>query len=323
MEFTLYEADMRYWVVMLVCCFPFYAASDDLKKIELTPHVLVLQHGPWEETMTALDAGESVVVVDTWSSPEAAARAQTMIQSHFHKPVSHVINTHHHWDHTFGNQVFSGATIVGHRFCAQDMKTEYGDPEKRRASLSVSLARATFQPLIDFIHNIIIETDRDYQLTLPQHLVDDRDVLSIGNLTIKLYHVPGLHTRSNLTVFVPELGLLFTRREFQQGLLPVLEKGADLSKMISSLQDILDSKTKIKYLVVGHGQPIADPDIQPSLSYLKALESVIKQAIENKQSVQDVERGDAFRAFPIISQFLQQHRANLQVAWDSLFSETR
>jgi cyclase len=312
---------MRYCVVMLVCCFPFYAAGDELKKIELTPRVLVLQHGPWEETMTALDAGESVVVIDTWSSPEAAARAQTLIQSYFHKPVSHVINTHHHWDHTFGNQAFSGATVVGHRFCAQDMKVEYGTPENRRHSLSVSLSRATSLPLQEFIRQVITETDGDYHLTVPKYLVGDRDVLSIGNLTIKLYHVPGLHTRSNLTVFVPELGLVFTRREFQQGLLPVLEKGADLSKMISSLQDILDSK--IKYLVVGHGQPIADPDIQPSLSYLKALDSVIKQAIENKQSVQDVERGDAFHAFPIISQFLQQHQANLQIAWDSLFSETR
>jgi len=82
--------------------------------------------GPWLENMTILDAGPSLVVVDTWSSPQAAASTKALIDQRFHKPVSHVINTHHHWDHTFGNQVFSDAVIVGHRLCAEDMKADYG-----------------------------------------------------------------------------------------------------------------------------------------------------------------------------------------------------
>jgi metal-dependent hydrolase (beta-lactamase superfamily II) len=40
-----------------------------------------------------------------------------------------VINTHHHWDHTFGNQVFADAKIIGHVLCSEDMQTVYGSKE--------------------------------------------------------------------------------------------------------------------------------------------------------------------------------------------------
>ena len=78
-----------------------------------------MQHGPWLENVIAIDAGSEVIVIDTLPTPQAAAKAKAIIDSRCHKPVCVIINTHHHSDHSFGNQAFSGTTIAAHCWCAE------------------------------------------------------------------------------------------------------------------------------------------------------------------------------------------------------------
>ncbi len=100
---------------------------DDLEVVRPCERVMVLKGGCWSETMTVVDTGKDPVVVDTYASHKLAEKARAYIDKIVNKPVSYVINTHHHWDHTFGNQVFKKAVIIGHKFCMEDMKTEYKD----------------------------------------------------------------------------------------------------------------------------------------------------------------------------------------------------
>jgi glyoxylase-like metal-dependent hydrolase (beta-lactamase superfamily II) len=100
----------------------FKAYGDDLEVVRPCEGVVVLKGGCWSETMTVIDTGKTLVVVDTYASYKLAEKARVYIDKIFNKPVSHVINTHHHWDHTFGNQVFKNSVIIGHKFCLEDMK---------------------------------------------------------------------------------------------------------------------------------------------------------------------------------------------------------
>lgn len=54
----------------------------------------------------------AVLVVDTQVSPLAAARLRAEIRKISDLPVSHVVNTHYHGDHTGGNALFPEAEIV-------------------------------------------------------------------------------------------------------------------------------------------------------------------------------------------------------------------
>jgi glyoxylase-like metal-dependent hydrolase (beta-lactamase superfamily II) len=109
------------------------AKSPISRETRLSDRVLILYHAPWNETMTAIDAGPSLIVVDAWGSLAAAREARVRIEGIFHKRVGYVVNTHHHWGHTFGNAAFADAVIVGHEFCPQDMKDDYADAAKRKA----------------------------------------------------------------------------------------------------------------------------------------------------------------------------------------------
>src|SRR6266571_1220142 len=60
---------------------------------------------------------DDVVVVDDHVSPAAAWVLVDEIKGITNKPVRTVINTHFHYDHAHGNQIFDrDVTIIGHEF---------------------------------------------------------------------------------------------------------------------------------------------------------------------------------------------------------------
>lgn len=260
--------------VSLLCGYKL--GAEDFSVIRLSPRVMLLQQAPWKETMAVIDAGEEILIIDTWSSPRMAQKALDFIQKEFKKPVTAVINTHHHFDHTFGNQVFKGAKFIGHEFCGEDMKKEYGDVKSRVKYFEDALAKEKDEALRSFYKSVLEEVSTDsFQLVEPTIKIGDRDSIHIGNLDVKLYHAPGLHTRSYLIISIPQLGLCFTRKEFHQNYKPVFEAGADIPavvpKLIASLEDILSTGKPVNTLVVGHFDPLPNLDLTVALKYLKTL----------------------------------------------------
>ncbi len=61
---------------------------------------------------SAIDLGGRVFVIDSMNNWELATEWRSDIEEHFNCPVSGLILTHHHGDHTFGNQVFSDVSII-------------------------------------------------------------------------------------------------------------------------------------------------------------------------------------------------------------------
>jgi cyclase len=78
--------------------------------------------GTWFINNTGFVVGSDRVVVIDATSTEARTRAFIdTIRSVTDKPIATLINTHHHGDHTHGNYLFDGATIVAHRKCRDVM----------------------------------------------------------------------------------------------------------------------------------------------------------------------------------------------------------
>jgi glyoxylase-like metal-dependent hydrolase (beta-lactamase superfamily II) len=100
----------------------------------------------------------------------------------------------------------------------------------------------------------------------------ERDTLHAGDLTVLSYHTSGIHTRSNITVFIPELGIVFGRREFAEPENLRLEPGADPAIIARVLEDILASGKPVYYLIPGHGQPVENPNLKTGMEKLKGLE---------------------------------------------------
>lgn len=288
--------------------------EETIKEIPLGSRILVLQHAVWEENLTVVDAGPSLVVIDTWGSPVSAARAKTIMEQRFGKKVGMVINTHHHWDHSFGNQVFRDATIIGHRSCGEDMQRDYASPENRMRIL-LDPNRMPKGPLLEYARQVQADIASGFILTPPNHLVDDRTELKLGDLTLLLFHAPGLHTRSNLTIWVPELGLMITRREFAGNAQPVLESGVDLAKLIAGFGEIASGPTPLAWCIPGHGDPLQSPQLTAPLAYLRALGQAVEQTKRRNGALADAGKDPVFAALPGITEAALVHQANLALVW--------
>src|SRR5262245_31650126 len=64
---------------------------------------------------------DGAVVVDTHSKPSAAQALYKEIQGVTRSPVKKIINTHFHWDHWQGNEVYKGAEILASQKTKENM----------------------------------------------------------------------------------------------------------------------------------------------------------------------------------------------------------
>ncbi len=57
---------------------------------------------------------DAVAIVDSGAGPDEGRALLAAIRTVTHLPVRYLVNTHFHFDHAFGNEVFVGAVVVGH-----------------------------------------------------------------------------------------------------------------------------------------------------------------------------------------------------------------
>jgi cyclase len=74
--------------------------------------------GSWHLNNTGfLASRDGVISVDATSTERRTRAYLDAIAAVTREPVRTLVNTHHHGDHTHGNYLFGGATIVGHERC--------------------------------------------------------------------------------------------------------------------------------------------------------------------------------------------------------------
>jgi glyoxylase-like metal-dependent hydrolase (beta-lactamase superfamily II) len=76
--------------------------------------------GSWYINNTGfLVGGGGGISIDACATQQRTRRLLEAIGSVTPLPVRTLINTHHHGDHTYGNYLFGGATIVAHERCRE------------------------------------------------------------------------------------------------------------------------------------------------------------------------------------------------------------
>lgn len=150
---------------------------------------------------------EGTVIVDTRASHVEADELLDELPRLTSLPVRWVIDTHWHWDHTFGNARFPAAEIWGHERCRKAM-VDRGESMKDDA--------ATWLPdRVEEIAQVVI--------TLPTRVFDTVARIDLGPVVAVLsYHGRG-HTDGDIVVTVGEVSFMGDLRE--EGAPPVFDDG--------------------------------------------------------------------------------------------------
>jgi cyclase len=92
----------------------------ELQQVSEGIYAYLQPDGSWYLNNTGFLAGrDGVISVDATSTERRTRAYLDAIATVTQQPVRTLVNTHHHGDHTHGNFLFGGATIVGHERCRE------------------------------------------------------------------------------------------------------------------------------------------------------------------------------------------------------------
>ena len=243
---------------------------------------------------------DDVVIVDSHTSPESGRAMLQELKAITNKPVSFLINTHFHYDHTSGNQAFPGVDIIGHSFTRMRLT---GDILER--GMFADLLRGLPKQLDDLKARAGGETDaavrmridqqlrvqtafaaslRDLKVTPPNVVIDDRMTLFRGDREIRLLYLGRGHTGGDLVVYLPNERLLCSGDLLVNGVANLIDG------YVNEWPDALEKLKAIDFVdvVPGHGEPFKGKErVDWFQAYLRDLWTQGRALHERKVSAAD------------------------------------
>lgn len=238
---------------------------------KLSDKVIVLtEDSPMDNNITAIASKMGIVVVDNSGSLITAAAMREIIEKEFNRnDFAYMINTHHHWDHSSGNQVFADVKIVGHERCVEQLQPEKfntvrtirhwerGLKENKDKLKTLDPQSGEAEDLKNRIGFTVrnIKTLKQLAPTAPHIAFKDRLTLDLGDMTLTLIYFGRAHSGSDILIHVPEEGVLMTGDLFlDQNWLPLFagQSELDVPMWLDALHRVLDGEHPLKHVIPGH-----------------------------------------------------------------------
>lgn len=231
---------------------------------ELADRVYLLRYPVLDVNVTLVVGDGAALVVDTLSTPDQAAELAEAIRAVTAEPLA-IVNTHHHFDHCFGNATLAGpATPVwGHKLAAEHLR-DAGTEWRRKwyeqwceaePELADGLAEATIRP--------------------PDRIVQRSADLDIGGRPVTLRHFGRGHTDADLVVLVPDVDVVLAGDLVEESGPPDFGDAYPLEwpETLAALAHQLGPASRV---VPGHGAPVDQAFVQALHAQLTELDWLIR-----------------------------------------------
>jgi glyoxylase-like metal-dependent hydrolase (beta-lactamase superfamily II) len=228
---------------------------------------------PWTVNAGFVTGDESTLIVDTGANAAAAATIHGYASVARPSNQLKVLNSERHFDHIGGNEYFRerGSDVHGHASIHRTDGEFHAEISEFNGEISNPARRSRHESEI-FYH--------DTRLANPNCPIAEDTRMNLGVCEIQILLTPG-HTPSNISVYVPADGVLFTGDCLVNGYLPNLDAGSvrDWTIWLTSLDRIAALAPSI--VVPGHG-PVATGHEVPRL--IQRVREVLLDSIESGRS---------------------------------------
>jgi glyoxylase-like metal-dependent hydrolase (beta-lactamase superfamily II) len=177
---------------------------------------------------TIVEGDRDVLVVDSHVSPGGAWALREELKTVTPKPIRYVVNSHFHFDHSHGNQIYGpDVEIIGHEFARQQIVAGKSQDspareffvggigntiaalEKRLASAADDKAKADLERQLG-IQRTFLEGTNAVKPTPPTITLTHRMTLHRGAREIQLLHLGRAHTAGDIIVYLPKERIVAT-----------------------------------------------------------------------------------------------------------------
>jgi phosphoglycerate dehydrogenase-like enzyme/glyoxylase-like metal-dependent hydrolase (beta-lactamase superfamily II) len=212
-----------------------------------------------------------VVVVDA-NFPTGAGECIEAIKKTTKKPIRYVLDTHHHGDHAYGNDIFAqaGASIVAQANCARLLRIN-GPKEFLEAGK---------------VPGEKYGVDKS-KLKVPSIVFDDKLVLDDGKQRVEFLFLGHAHTAGDAVAYLPKQKILCTGDACVNGAFNFMGH-ADSASWIRTLERM--QQLDVKMVCPGHG-PIAGRDLlERQRRYFVELREIVQKGIAAKQNPEEIHK---------------------------------
>lgn len=246
----------------------------DLKPRQIAPDIWLLEgstanfsqdNGGNIVNVAFIVGTDGVILIDTGISKRYGEALQAAIASVTDQPVRLVINTHHHPDHAFGNQVFAGTPIAALA-------------ETRR------LLEVEGPAFLDNMYRTLGDWMRGTEIRLPDQLLEG-ELLEVAGRRLRLLYLRG-HTGADLALLDEASGVLFAGDIlfYQRALTTPQSPGLEV--WLADLERLQALDWKL--LVPGHG-PVSSDDapIRQMRDYLQWLDGLLRDSVASGRTMNE------------------------------------
>ena len=211
------------------------AASSPVTSYKLRGNLSVLEGSGGN--IAVLTGSDGKVLVDGGISVSRPQLTKTL-SSLGSEPITHLINTHWHFDRTSGNEWLHavGAKIIGH--------------ENTRKHLS------EVQRVEDWDYNFLPLSAG----VIPSEVLSANRKFTLNGASIELKPYNPAHTDSDLSVTFAEADILHTGDTYWNGVYPFIDysTGGNIYGMIAASDANLAASTDNTIIIPGHGKPVSN-----------------------------------------------------------------
>ncbi len=232
-------------------------------------------------------------VVDTLMRPQDMRPVLELLAEHAGGRRIVVVNTHHHWDHVYGNAAFPGVDIVAQHACP-------------RLILAQGNTADEYVPL-----------QPPEGVPLPTITFGDRLTYSDEPETVHLIHAPG-HSEDSLVVFLAGARLLMAGDTLEWPLPNFAQRGGK-DAWIHTLRQL--KQLPVELIVPSHGPAMRRTIIDANERYISQVHEAVAAAKKGGAGRNDLDLpAAAFLGDDVVLDdvYEEVHRDNLVWAWDEV-----
>jgi glyoxylase-like metal-dependent hydrolase (beta-lactamase superfamily II) len=208
---------------------------------EVADRVWVARYEWADANVTAISGSRGLAVVDTHGSTAAGRIVLDDLDRLGIGRVTHVVNSHWHWDHTFGNAAFRDA--------------DAGVPIHAHEEAALWLAERS-----DRIKHLYADSDDDHrdeiaatEIVIPDQTFSDMHVVDLGDRVIELVFLGRGHTSGDIVVRVPDADAVIVGDLVEESSKPWIGMDSWPLEWPNTLDALLELVTDRTVVIPGHG----------------------------------------------------------------------
>jgi glyoxylase-like metal-dependent hydrolase (beta-lactamase superfamily II) len=258
-----------------------------------------------------IENDDGVMVVDTHSKPSAARVIVDRLREMTSKPVRYVVNTHFHWDHWHGNEVYPAAypnaEIVTNQITREAMvrkglkriqdhvRTVPAEVAKLRAEAAGAAPdrRRTLDADLRLAEAYLAEV-KALKPALPTIAFERTMTLYRRDREIELLHLGRAHTEGDVFVYLPKEKVVITG-DAVIGWTPYMGDGYP-EDWVGTLDRL--AQLDFTHIIMGHGEVAGRDWLRTFRAYVHDMVEAVRQEVATGATLDEVKQRVTARLAP-------------------------